>query len=169
MPKIMKNGTTYGSSPAKLNELSDVTITSPQANQVVARNSSNNGWQNKTLLGTNIVNDTSLSASQTIAERINTVNGNIYSNFVRFNLGYGTSLTTTNVGRQQWLVLLSDQLYIVWFYSTSSISVRNVGTNERDIGQNNTATLGDVTFTRGTNNILTVTSSGTNYSMTIIG
>lgn len=168
MPKIVKNGTAYGSSPAKLDEISDVTITSPQANQVVARNSSNNGWQNKTLLGTNIVNDTSLSASQTIAERINTVNGNIYSNFVRFNLGYGLTLSTT-VGRNQWLVLLSDQLYIVWFYSTNSISVRNVGTNERDIGQNNTATLGDVTFTRGENNILTVTSSATNYTMTILG
>lgn len=46
MPKIMKNGTTYGSSPAKLNEISDVNITSPQANQVIARNSANNAWIN---------------------------------------------------------------------------------------------------------------------------
>ena len=49
MPKIMKNGTTYGSSPAKLNEISDVTITSPQANQLLARNSSNTAWINKSL------------------------------------------------------------------------------------------------------------------------
>ena len=98
MPKIMKNGVAYGSSPAKLNELSDVTTTSPQANQLLARNSANNGWVNKNVNGTNLINNPSASATQTIAQKINAVQNSIpdmsktnFTSQVTFNEDYANA------------------------------------------------------------------------------
>lgn len=180
MPKIIKNSITYGSSSPmveltqaeynalssaqknngtiylitdsepdafNLNSMDDVNISSPTNKQVLAYNSSTTKWENS---GEFVTSSTLLN------------------NLARFNLGFGTSLSTT-VGRNHWLCLLSSEVYVVWFYSTSSVAARNVGTNTQVIGQDNSATVGNYTFTRGTGNILTVTTDGTNATMTIIG
>ena len=184
MPKIIKNSITYGSSSPmveltqaeynalssaqknngtiylitdsepdafSINTLSDVSISSPTNNQTLAYDSSNHKWKNSS----DFVTTTAL-----------------LNNLVRFNISYAQSLSTT-VGRSQWLCVVSNDLFIVWFYSTSSVAAKNVGTNVQVIGSEGSATIdgsasNSVTFTRGTNNTLAITT--TNMSaITIIG
>lgn len=50
MPKIIKNGKAYGSSPSALSGLQDTNISSPSNNQALAYDSSDNKWKNTSYL-----------------------------------------------------------------------------------------------------------------------
>ena len=79
---------------------------------------------------------------------------------------YGTTVTSAT-GKNFYLVLFADRLYLVWFVSTADVNVRNVGENTTATGQGS-ATLDGVTFTRNNDLTLTVTYSS-NTSIEIIG
>ena len=144
------------------------TVTPSGSNNLLIVQSQGQGLSTVDAVGQKIATDTNMSSLNTSSKKIIGAINEVYSaSAIRYNLGYGKSLSTTK-GRNHWLCLLSSELYLVWFYSTSSLAVRNIGTNSQVIGSSNTATLGNYTFTRGTNNILTITSTS-DATMTIFG
>ena len=106
---------------------------------------------------------------------VNEVNGNTYtktetdtiinSNFKRASTPWGISVTLP-VDRNQFVVLVSTELFVVWFAATNTVRVRNVGANTTADGTD-TVTIGGITFSRSGLR-LTVTSSSSN-AITIIG
>lgn len=103
---------------------------------------------------------------------VNEVDGKANSNATeiagkanRASTPWGTSITLP-VDRNQFIVLASTELYVVWFAATNTVRVRNVGANTTEDGTDS-VTMGSITFSRSGLR-LTVTSSSSN-AITIIG
>ena len=89
----------------------------------------------------------------------------INNNFKRASTSWGTSVTLP-VDRNHFIVLASTDMFLIWFASTNTVRVRNVGANTTADGTDS-VTIGGITFSRSGLR-LTVTSTSNN-AITILG
>jgi len=89
----------------------------------------------------------------------------INNNFKRASTAWGTSVTLP-VDRNHFIVLASTDMFLIWFASTNTVRVRNVGANTTVDGIDS-VTIGGITFSRSGLR-LTVTSTSSN-AITILG
>lgn len=169
-----------GGGATELADLTDVDITSPADGQLLRYNGTSGKWENA-----GIINDTTASTSSVYSSsKTNTLLSakanssdiptktsdltNDSGFTVVTTVSWGTSITIKYI-KSNFLLFISNQLFVLWFYGGgyANVDIRNTGTNDVASGAG-TVTLGNITVKR-TSDGFTVTTGTTNATISVIG
>lgn len=147
------------------------TATTVKVELALKQNSSDNSLNttNKTIVGAinEVRNYNNLINKPTIPTKTSDLTND--SGFtVVTTVSWGTSITIKYI-KSNFLLFISNQLFVLWFYGGgyANVDIRNTGTNDVASGAG-TVTLGNITVTR-TSDGFTVTTGAANATISVIG